>query len=48
LIELVRFCDEHGANDEFLMMVDRDHALLMALAQVIVEERKNADANDKI
>lgn len=42
LVELVRFCDEHSAHGAFLEMVERDHALLIALAQVVVEERKSA------
>lgn len=44
LIELVRFCDEHQAHDEFLVTIERDHALLMALTQLIVEERKATNA----
>lgn len=42
LTELVRFCDENQAHTEFLALVERDHALLMALTQLIVEERKGA------
>lgn len=42
LVELVRFCDEHDAHDEFLALVERDHALVVAMAQLIVEERKRA------
>jgi hypothetical protein len=42
LVELVRFCDEHGAHSDFLAAVERDHSLLMALVQLIVEERKAA------
>lgn len=40
LVELVRFCDEHDAHLDFLAMVERDNALLIALAQLIAEERK--------
>lgn len=40
LIDLVRFCDEHQAHMDFLDMVERDHALLMALVQLTVEQRK--------
>jgi hypothetical protein len=42
LVDLVRFCDEHGAHQDFLAMIERDNALLMALAQLIVQERKEA------
>lgn len=41
LIDLVRLCDEHAAHQDFLAMVERDSALLVALTQLIVEERKN-------
>lgn len=44
LIELVRFCDEHQAHLEFLTMIERDHALLIALTQMIVDERKGVNA----
>lgn len=43
LIDLVRFCDEHQAHGDFLTAIDRDHALLIALVQLIVEERKAAN-----
>lgn len=43
LVDLVKFCDEHEAHLDFLEMVDRDHSLLIAMTQTIVEERKNAD-----
>ena len=42
LIDLVRFCDEHQAHREMLDMVERDSALLIALSQLIVEERRAA------
>jgi len=42
LIDLVRFCDEHDAHVEFLDMIDRDHAFLMALVQITVDKRKAA------
>lgn len=42
LVDLVKFCDEHDAHMDFLTMVDRDHSMLMAMAQLIVEERKAA------
>ena len=42
LVELVRFCDEHQAHSDFLATIERDHSLLMALVQLIVEERKAA------
>lgn len=42
LIELVRFCDEHQAHQEFLVAIERDHSLLMALTRLIVDERKQA------
>ena len=42
LLDLVRFCDENEAHQEFLAMVERDSALLIALTQLIVEERKAA------
>lgn len=48
MIDLVRFCDENEAHLEFLQMVERDHALLMALSQVIVDERKAKSANNKV
>ena len=44
LIDLVRFCDEHQAHGEFLTAIERDHALLIALVQLIVDERKAANA----
>jgi hypothetical protein len=48
LIELVRFCDENSAHQEFLAMVERDCPLLIALTQLIVEERKKANATDAV
>lgn len=48
LADLVNFCDAQQAHLDFLTMWERDHALLMALTQLIVEERKNANATDKI
>ncbi len=43
LVELVRLCDENQAHDEFLALVERDHALLVALTQLIIEERKRSE-----
>lgn len=42
LIELVRFCDENQAHLDFVELVERDHALLIALTRAIVDERKAA------
>jgi len=42
LVDLVALCDEHGLHAELLEKAERDHALLVALAQRIVDERKRA------
>lgn len=42
LVELVRACDELDAHEDFLAMIERDHALIVALTQLIIEERKLA------
>lgn len=42
LLELVRFCDEHQAHGDLLDLLERDSAVLIALTQTIVEERKAA------
>jgi hypothetical protein len=42
LIDLTQFCDEHQAHTEFLDMIERDHALLMALTQLTIDKRKEA------
>jgi hypothetical protein len=48
LVDLTHFCDEHGAHTEFLDMVERDHALLLALTQLTIEERKASNAADSL
>jgi hypothetical protein len=42
LLELVRLCDEHDAHGDMLEMVERDSGLLIALARMTAEQRKEA------
>lgn len=42
LVELVRLCDESDAHIDALDMVERDSGLLVALARLTVEQRKEA------
>lgn len=48
LIELVRFCDENQVHLDFVELVERDHALLIALTRAIVDERKSASAATEV
>lgn len=40
LIELVQFCDEHELHQALLDKCERDHAILIALAMQLVDQRK--------
>lgn len=42
LLDLVSFCDEHDAHEDFLEMCERDSAMLIALTQSIIEKRKES------
>jgi hypothetical protein len=41
LVRLDRFCAENEAHDDFLDFIQRDHALVIALSQIVVDEKKN-------
>lgn len=48
LVKLDRFCSEHEAHEEFLDFIQREHALVVALCQIVVEERKKTDASNQV
>lgn len=42
LVDLVAFCDEQDAHLECLDLLDRDHAMVLALVRVECEKRRDA------
>lgn len=49
MIELARTCDEiDDGHEAFLEYVERDHALLIALARKTVEEKRESEKKRKV
>jgi len=44
--DLVQFCDDAGCDRELMRMVDTEHAVLLGLARLSAEARKEARENN--